>query len=62
MSQLVSEPYKYNMTLTAIFSKKTMVRIYVDVYIRTIVVLTDGKLTRIYFLQFTLCNDAPTPR
>jgi hypothetical protein len=49
MSQLVSEPYEYNMTLTAIFSKTT-VRIRLDAHIRTIVVLIGGKLTGIYFL------------
>jgi hypothetical protein len=40
---------------------KTAVRIRVDAYIRTIVVLTGGKLIGIYFLYF-FCNDAPTPR
>jgi hypothetical protein len=48
MSQLVSEPYNYNMSLTAIFFKT-----YGEdtlQCIRTIVVLTRGKLTRIYFL------------
>jgi hypothetical protein len=49
MSQLISEPYEYNMTLTAIFSKTT-VRIRLDAHIRTIVVLIGGKLTGIYFL------------
>jgi hypothetical protein len=38
------------------------VRIYLDAHIMTIVVLTGGKLTWIYFLQFTSCNDAPTLR
>jgi hypothetical protein len=32
---------------------KTAMRIHVDAYLRTIVVLTGGKLTGIYFLQFT---------
>jgi hypothetical protein len=49
MSQLVSEPYEYNTSLTAIFSKKSTVRILLDAHIRTIVVLSGGKLTRVYF-------------
>jgi hypothetical protein len=50
MSQLVSEPYEYNTLLTAIFLKKNpMVRIRLDAHIRTIVVLTGGKLTGVYF-------------
>jgi hypothetical protein len=40
---------------------KSMVRIRFNVCIRTIIVLTGGKLTGIYFLQFTFCNDGPMP-
>jgi hypothetical protein len=50
MSQLISEPYEYNTSLTAIFSKLT-VRIRLDANIRTIVVLTGVKLIGIYFLH-----------
>jgi hypothetical protein len=53
--------YAYNTSCTVLFSK-TAVRIRLDANIRTIVVLTGGKLTEIYFLQFTFGNDAPTPR
>jgi hypothetical protein len=57
--------YGYN-TLRTVLFLKTTVRIRLDAHIRTIVVLIDGKLTVIYswylFLQFTFCNDAPTPR
>jgi hypothetical protein len=49
MSHLVSEPYEYNMTLTAIFLK-TYGRICFNARIRTIVVLTGDELTGIYFL------------
>jgi hypothetical protein len=49
MLQLVSEPYEYNTTLTAIFLK-TYVRICFNARIRTIVVLTGDKLIGIYFL------------
>jgi hypothetical protein len=49
VSQLVSESYEYNTTLTAIFSKTT-VRIRFNAHIRSIVVLTGGKLIGIYFL------------
>jgi hypothetical protein len=52
-SQLISEPYEYNTSLTTIFSK-----IYgddtLDAHIRTIVVLTGGKLTEIYLLHLLL--------
>jgi hypothetical protein len=41
--------YEYNTLHTVLFSK-TVVRIRVDAHIRTIVVLTSGKLTGIYFL------------
>jgi hypothetical protein len=53
--------YRYNTSRTVLFLKTTM-RIHLDAHIRTIVVLTGGKLTGIYFLQFTFCNDTPTPR
>jgi hypothetical protein len=49
MSQLVSEHYGYNTSRMGIFSKTT-VRICLDAHIRIIVVLTGGKLIRIYFL------------
>jgi hypothetical protein len=42
--------------------RKPTVRIRFNARIRTIVVFTGGKLTCIYFLQFTFCNNAPTPR
>jgi hypothetical protein len=41
--------YRYNTLWTVLFSK-TVVRIRLDADIRTIVVLTGGKLTGIYFL------------
>jgi hypothetical protein len=44
------------------YIKKPTVRIHFNARIRIIVVLTGGKLTWIYFLQFTFCNDTPTPR
>jgi hypothetical protein len=44
MSQLVSEPYEYDMRLTAIFSK-TYDEDMVQCLLSTIVVLTGGKLT-----------------
>jgi hypothetical protein len=46
---MVSEPYGYNTSRTVLFLK-IAVKIYLDAYIRTIVVLTCGKLTGIYFL------------
>jgi hypothetical protein len=49
MSQLVSEPYEYNTTLTTIFLK-TYGEDTRNARIRTIVVLTCGKLTGIYFM------------
>jgi uncharacterized membrane protein (GlpM family) len=49
MSQLVSELYEYNMTLTAIFSK-TYDGIRLDAHIRTTIVLIGVKLIGIYFL------------
>jgi hypothetical protein len=65
MSQLISEHYGYN-TLCMILFSKTAVRISLDAHIRTVIVLTGGKLIGIYFLshfmQFTFCNDAPTRR
>jgi hypothetical protein len=48
------------------YFQKPTVRICFNVHIRTIVVLTGGKLTQIYFLYLLstiyFCNDAPTPR
>jgi hypothetical protein len=61
MSQLVSKSYEYNTTMAAIFSK-TYGENTLQCRIKTIVVLTGGKLTWIYFLQFTFCNNAPMPR
>jgi hypothetical protein len=52
MSQLISDHYGYNASHTVLFLK-IAVRIRLDVHIRTIVVLTGGKLTEIYFLKFT---------
>jgi hypothetical protein len=47
---MLSEHYGYNTSHMVLFSKTT-VRKHLDAYIRTIVVLTGGKLTRIYFLH-----------
>jgi hypothetical protein len=57
--------YGYNTSRMVLFSK-TAVRICLDAHIRTIVVLTGGKLTGT-MVVFTLCNllfcnDAPTTR
>jgi hypothetical protein len=52
--------YGYNISCTILFFK-TVVRIRVDAYIRTILVLTGGKLIGLYFLYF-FYNDAPTSR
>jgi hypothetical protein len=49
MSQLVLEYYGYNTSCMVLFSK-TVVRICLDIHIRTIMVLIGGKLTWIYFL------------
>jgi hypothetical protein len=46
--------YGYNTSCTVLYLKTT-VRIRLDVHIRTIVVLTGGKLTGIYFL-YLLCT------
>jgi hypothetical protein len=50
---MVSEYYRYKTSRTVPFSK-TAVRIHLEVHMRTIVVLTGGKLTGIYFMQFTI--------
>jgi hypothetical protein len=42
--------YRYN-TSRAVLFLKIAVRIHLDAHIRTIVVLTGGKLTGIYFLH-----------
>jgi hypothetical protein len=42
--------YGYNISHTVLFLK-TVMRIRLDAYIRTIVVLTDDKVTWIYFLH-----------
>jgi hypothetical protein len=52
MSQLVSEHYGYNASHMVLFLKAT-VRVCLDAHIRTIIALTGGKLTGIYFMQFT---------
>jgi hypothetical protein len=46
---MISVHYGYNTSCMVLFSKTT-VRIRLDAHIRTIVVLTGGKLTGIYFL------------
>jgi hypothetical protein len=51
-SQLLSKHYRYNTSCMVLFSKTAM-RIRLNAHIRTIVVLTGGKLIGIYFLQFT---------
>jgi hypothetical protein len=57
MSQLVSEPYEYNTTLTAIFLKTYGEdTLCFNAHIRTIVVLTGGKLIGIYFLYLFSAN------
>jgi hypothetical protein len=50
---MVSEHYGYNTSRTVLFSK-TALRMRLEAHIRTIVVLIGGKLTRIYFMQFTI--------
>jgi hypothetical protein len=66
MSQLVSEPYEYNMTLMIIFSKtygEDMLHCpYKDYSSLDRWQANMDLLFGIYFLQFTFCNDAPTPR
>jgi hypothetical protein len=47
---MVSKHYGYNISRTVLFSK-IAVRIRLDARIRTIVILTGGKLTCIYFLH-----------
>jgi hypothetical protein len=47
---MVLEHYRYNTSRTVLFSK-TAVRKLLDAHIRTIVVLTGGKLTGISFLH-----------
>jgi hypothetical protein len=39
------------------YFQKPTVKIHLDVHIRTNVVLTGGKLTMIYFMQFTFYNN-----
>jgi hypothetical protein len=50
MLQLVSEHYGYNTSHTVLFSETTL-RIRLEAHIRTIIVLTGGKLNGIYFLH-----------
>jgi hypothetical protein len=52
---LYQSHYGYNTLRTVLFSKTT-VRIHLDAHINTIVVLTDGKITGIYFRYLFLCN------
>jgi hypothetical protein len=47
---MVLEHYGYN-TLRTVLFLKTAVRIHLEAHIRTIVVLTGGKLIEIYFLH-----------
>jgi hypothetical protein len=47
--------YGYNTSRTVLFLK-TVVRICLDAHIRTIVALTGGKLTEIYFLYLLYAN------
>jgi hypothetical protein len=47
---MVSEYYGYNTSPTVLFSK-TVVRICLEAHTRTIIALTGGKLTGIYFLH-----------
>jgi hypothetical protein len=65
MSQLVSEAYEYNMTLTAIFLK-TYGEDKLQCPYKDYSSLDRWQANRvtfcIYFLQFTFYNDAPTPR
>jgi hypothetical protein len=61
MSQLVSEPYEYNMTLTAIFSKyysEDMLQYPYKDYSS----LDRWQAIRDLLFVFTFRNDAPTPR
>jgi hypothetical protein len=61
MSQLVSEPYEYNTTLMAIFSKTygedTLRCPYKDYSS-----FNRWQANRDLFFAFTFCNDAPTTR
>jgi hypothetical protein len=62
MSQLVSDHHKCNTSRMAIFLKTIWVRKHLDAHIRTIVVLTYGKLTRFYFqhLLYAIYNYVTT--
>jgi hypothetical protein len=55
MSQMVSEDYRYNTSCITIFSKP-LVRKRLEAHIRTIVVLTCGKLSDFYFLHLLYRN------
>jgi hypothetical protein len=61
MSQMVSEPYEYNMTLTTIFLKTygedTLQCPYKDYSC-----LDRWQANKDLLYVFTFCNDAPTPR
>jgi hypothetical protein len=54
MSKMVSEHYKYNILRTLLFLK-TAVRKRLDAHIRTIVVLTGGKLTIFKLYNYDKC-------
>jgi hypothetical protein len=61
MSQLVSEPYEYNTTLTAIFSKtydEDMLQCPYNDYSS----LNRWLVNRDLLSVVTFCNDAATPR
>jgi hypothetical protein len=66
MSQLVSEPYEYNMTLTAIFSKiysEDMLQCpYKDYNSLDRWQANKDLLSVFTFCNLLFCNDAPTPR
>jgi hypothetical protein len=66
MSQLVSEPYEYNTTLMAIFSKTygedTLQCLHKD-YSSLDMWQANRDLVSIFtFSNLPFCNDAPTPR
>jgi hypothetical protein len=66
MSQLVSEPYEYNMTLTAIFLKTygedTLQCPYKDYSSLNRWQANMDLLSVFTFHNLLFCNDAPTPR
>jgi hypothetical protein len=66
MSQLVSEPYEYNMTLTAIFLKiygeDMLQRPYKDYSSLDRWQANRDLLSVFTFCNLLFCNDAPMPR